>query len=285
MIYVNEYNSYPYLAPWPWESNECDPLRYADNTFDDGLNGFAKFYGVLQASEIRGTKMTTWGVWYYGGRINGIWEGSFCSAMKPAGILKTANHAGNFSYGGNWMYWVWFHKWAIGYQWSPYLRAAHPRGRYPEYMIRDDPDPYRWQWVGHHASLPRGRRGYTQAIRPDELEDTAMKAEAWDSWDLESAPEVDWWGQKNTWSGPLTPGWHAGVASAGGRALLNAFRHDGSPNILYADGHVAADAERPITAADGLRSELDGLRANTWEDWDSTFGNFGRLVPQRAFGR
>ncbi|HET6427742.1 MAG TPA: hypothetical protein VFJ30_04990, partial [Phycisphaerae bacterium] len=162
----------------------------------------------------------------------------------------------------------------------------YPNGRFPPHLaLTQDPNgDWRWQWVGHSVYLPDGRRAYTQAVHPDELEDTALKAEAWDSWDVKSAPKVDWWNTIPGLGGSITPGWHAGAATVGGKVMFNALRHDGSPNILYADGHVAADATRPITSADGLRPELDGLKAVTYEEWDDTFGTFRRLVPQCKFG-
>jgi len=280
VLYVQEYNSYPYLCPWPWVNPR---LRVPGLDIAYTTVGWPKLNGILDAAGIGGeyTRMTTWGMRYYGQPIKDIWDGCFCPNMDAAEILRTADHAGNFGYDSNLMYWTSFHPWAVGYQWSPYLRADYPNGRYPKYLMDHEPNAWRWQWIGHHANLPIGTY-YTQAVRPDELEDAAIKAEAWDSWDLESAPRIDWWGSKQQ-MGPLTPGWHAGVASLGGKAMFNANRHEGSPNILYADGHVAADAARPMVPADGLTGELEGTKAVTYEEWDDTFGTFRRLVPQCKF--
>jgi prepilin-type processing-associated H-X9-DG protein/prepilin-type N-terminal cleavage/methylation domain-containing protein len=285
ITYVHEYNSYPYQCPWPWRRNDgvgipYEPMRYIDGTFDDGLYGFAKFYALMQTAGIRGTKMTTWGIWYYGDPVSAVWEGALCPAMKAERIWEAADKAGNF--GQNSIYRVATHKWAVGFQWSPYLRGAHPRGRYPAHLGRDDVDWWQWQWIGHQAHLVR-RTGYTQAVHPDEVADLASKAEAWDTWDLDSAPKLaSAWGNRNmTISLRLTPGWHAGIYHSGGKAFLNGGRHEGSPNILYADGHVAADAEKPIT---GLSGDYEGLKAVTWDQWDNTFGNMNRLVPRCEFG-
>ncbi len=202
--------------------------------------------------------------------------------MKQNEIFIAADKAGNFSYGDNSMYRVSSHKWSVGFQWNPYLRAAHPRGRYPAYLSREDPDYFRSQWIDHRASLPR-RTGYTQAINPGELEDPASTAEAWDSWDIDSAPMLkSQWGNKLVSIDlTLTPGWHAGVYQSGGRGILNGGRHEGSPSILYADGHVEADAEKVGQFSSG--SPLAGLKAITWDEWDTTFGNMHRLIPRREF--
>ena len=278
-MYMSRYDSYPHLAPWPWMYPQLRLL--SEGTPTDATNGWPKFYGVLETNDLAGAEKTTWGVWYYDGAISEIWDGCLCPAMDAPAILMAANNAGNFPYNGNFMYWVWYHKWAIGFQWSPYLRAATPLGRHPN-RLDDEQGVDMWQWIGCRARLPDGSVGWTQAINPDELSQPSDIAEAWDSWDLDSAPNIPWETEyQNTRGGAVTPGWHAGVATASGRAVLNGYRHKGSPNILYADGHVSADANRPIDpASDGLPlPDYEGLHAYTWSNYSMRWGNLDHLVP------
>ena len=87
----------------------------------------------------------------------------------------------------------------------------------------------------------------------------------------------------------IVPGVHVGPMSAGtkGWAILNAARHKGSPNILYADGHAAADANRRIGSGD-LGScpagNWNGLQATSWDDYMAQdFGTMWHIIPQQRF--
>ena len=282
--YIAGYQSYPHFAPWPWMTNKQGTMmRYEDGGFDDGLNGWPKFYGVLEANGIAGSKKTTWGNWYYDGPIDTIWPPGLCPNMDAVKILEHANHAGNFDYDGNWLYWVWFHKWAVGYQWSPFLRATTPNGRDPAVLKREDEDDtWLYQWVMPYVKL-NDVWYCTQATNPDQVENTANTAEAWDSWDIESTPSINWWSQKTSY-GAITPGWHGGVAMSNRRAMFNSWRHKGSPNILYADGTVKADATyRVDPVAQGLPAEYSGIWANSWQDFDPVWGNYNHLLPRLAY--
>jgi len=256
--------------------------------------GWPKFYAVLEMNDLKGTEKTTWGNWYYDGAISEIWDGCLCPAMDAPAILMAANNAGDFPYGGNFMYWTWRHKWAIGFQWNPHLRAPtfpdlHPTGRHSNKLHPEQGPDWLWQWIEGAVTLPDGTQAWTQAINPEELSQASNIAEAWDSWDLESAPNVPWETQYLPapttcgHDGEWTPGWHAGTAMVLGRVLLNGFRHKGSPNILYADGHVSADANRPIDPeVDRVidhNAAYAGINAYTWSTYSMFFGNLVHIVP------
>ena len=275
--YVSTYQSYPHFAPWPWmQDRNGKTMMWEDGSFTHELDGWPKFYGLLEVAGLKGTKKTAWGNWYYGGSIEEIWRACFCPAMDPLAILAAANNAGNFDWNGNWLYWVWYHKWAIGYQWSPFLRATTPAGRDP---IRLKPavdwDVDLYQWVMPWVRID-GNWYCTQAVHPMELADPSSIAEAWDSWDLESTPNIPWLGQWTSY-GAYTPGWHGGVPreTIGGvanRALFNGARH------------VASDALLPVNPiAEGMPGEFLGMKAFTWDRYDPTFGNLPRLVPRCEF--
>ena len=131
-----------------------------------------------------------------------------------------------------------------------------------------------------------------QAIRPSEVYNPSRVAEGWDSNDLETTPNINvaapaptCWDIEN-----LAPGWDVGPFNylTGGIALLNAYRHQGSPVILYADGHVAADATRTINASDlpaapGSWGSWAGLKCTTWSDWDPRWGTLQHIVPNLSY--
>ena len=146
---------------------------------------------------------TIWGNWgYYGGLVKDIWSGCFCPSMDAPRLLDAANRAGDLGYNGNWFYWVWNLKWASGYQWSPYLCSSVPfvnyndwekdlphRTRYPNTLAsKYGVDKY--QWGSPAVRLLDGEIYYTQAIHPGELSQPGKIAEAWDTWDMNSAPNV-----------------------------------------------------------------------------------------------
>ena len=283
-MYVSLYDSYPHMTPWPWMS---PTMMYVDSSFDDGLNGWPKFYGVLEMANLKGTKKTTWGNWYYGGPVDQVWEGCLCPSMDAPAIWAACDNAasleGEPSSGGSPLSRLSYHRWAIGYQWSPFLRAATPAGRYPN-KLQTEFITTMWQWVAPYLYLRDGNGYYIQAVNPEELSQPSNIAEAWDSWDLDSAPAIPWLTVTQS-EGPLTPGWHAGVVWFETRAALNAARHKGSPNILYADGHVSADANRPFDVDDDdLSAKYAGLQANSWSHYNEMmFGNADRLIPNREF--
>ena len=285
-LYVSLNDSYPVLAPW-WR---LTPQFYlpSEGGPTHRTKGWPTFYSILDMHGLKGTEKTTWGIWYYGGPVDEVWDGCLCPAMDAPSIWAAADNAGDFPFDHNYMYWVGFHKWAIGYQWNPHLRAANPLGRQPNKLTPDYISAMHpidmWQWIEADITLADGAVGWTQAVNPDELSQASNIAEAWDSWDLDSAPNIPWATQycPQPWSdGMWTPGWHGGVATAAGRAVLNGARHKSSPNILYADGHVSADANRPIDpAADGLTDpEYEGLQAYTWSHYHRTFGNLDHVIP------
>ncbi|KKL89779.1 hypothetical protein LCGC14_1911310, partial [marine sediment metagenome] len=165
--YISANDAYPNVAPWPWYSG--DPLRWANGDWDHRLDGWPKFYGVLETLGFEGTRKTNWGNWHYDGPIENIWKGSFCPSMDPISILVAANNAGNYGFNWNRMYWVWYHKWAIGYQWSPFLRSGTRRGRDPVYLKEfTEWDNYLYQWI--MPTIKINDVWYcTQAAHPREL--------------------------------------------------------------------------------------------------------------------
>jgi len=281
--YAADYQSYPHLSPWP------HPFGWAweDGSFDWKLYGWAKIYGLLQYNNIKGTRKTNQGCWYYGGPIDQIWPGALCPAMDAPRILKYANNAGNYGTGGNFLYYTSFHPWAVGYQWNPTLRAGAGSSqlRHDLRLTKvTDSTPDYWQWVGPWVYLPDDNLWVAQAVKPMELESPARTAEAWDTFDIQTTPNVDWWGQKQA-TNQFVPGWHAGVTRRGALAMFNGARHGGPPNMLYGDGSVRSDATRKIDpAADGLDTgRYSGLKAYTWPDYDAKFGSYNHLVPVCEF--
>ena len=282
-MYVASYDSYPHLSPWPWMTQKM--MMYADgSSFDPGLNGWPKFYGVLEINGLKGTKKTTWGNWYYGGPPDLVWDGCLCPSMDAPAIWAACDNAASlpdFGTYGSPLWWMSFHRSAIGYQWSPFLRAATPAGRYPN-RLQQEFVATMWQWIVPYLYLRDGNGYYIQAISPEEVFQPSTIAEAWDGWDLDSAPNIPWLTETQR-RGPLTPGWHAGVVWFETRAALNAARHKGSPNILYADGHVASDATEPINT-DQLSADYAGLQASTWSSYNiKMFGNADHLIPRCEF--
>ena len=89
----------------------------------------------------------------------------------------------------------------------------------------------------------------------------------------------------------LIPGWHVGPQSkyGNGYALLNGARHPESPNILYADGHVSANATKELTASDlgnppASCGTFQDCLLNSWDDWDDDFGTMHYIVPDPTAG-
>jgi prepilin-type processing-associated H-X9-DG protein len=263
--------------------------------------GWSKFYGVMQASRITGTHKATrdstgaqLGLWAYiwWNRLPEVWPGAVCPAMNAPEIWQKAVAAlvaGDYTRYGK----VAIHCGAIGYQWNVTLRGPGlvslpgiPGGknRWPNKLWQPSGSWDNTQWIDWELFLPGGQGPFVaQAISDEEINQPASIAEAWDSWDVGSCGQIDTsnWSVENTW-----PGWHVGPQSAGtnGWAILNAGRHRGSPNVLYADGHVSADAGRAIAVSDlGAcpGGSWTGIQAVSWFDYDATYGTMSRILPRR----
>jgi prepilin-type processing-associated H-X9-DG protein len=250
---------------------------------------FPKFYAVLEEQDITGTHETNWGTQAYVWEADEVWDKSFCPSMDAPAILAAADAAvaaGRLSYDGK----VALHRAAAGYQWNKTLRAGTPQGRWPNYLMPMSEAVALdfTSWIDWPVHMVDGSAYGTQAISPEEVYSPGDCAEAWDSWDLDTAPNVAI--DQSYDVECLVPGWHVGPMSAGanGRALLNAARHRGGPNILYADGHVASDARKKIDTDRDLgrcpAGEWEGLKAVTWDEYRvNTWGTMWHIVPQQKF--
>ena len=250
---------------------------------------FPKFYAVMEESGITGTHVTNWGVQAYVLEADEVWDKAFCPSMDAPAILAAADaavDAGQLSYDGK----VSLHRAAAGYQWNKTLRAATPQGRWPN-VLQGWPEAGQndWtSWIDYPVHMVDGTGYATQAASPEEVKTTGICAEAWDSWDLGTAPNVD---IQSSWAVEcVVPGWHVGPMSAGTRgwALLNGARHVSGPNILYADGHVASDARRKIDPSKDLDAcpagSWEGLQAVSWSDYRMmTWGTMWHIIPQMEF--
>jgi len=286
-LYVSLYDSYPILSPCPGSGQQF--YLPSEGLAGDTVKGWPTFYAILEMSGLKGTERTNWGIWYYGGPVDEVWDGCLCPAMDAPSIWAAADNAGSFGFNSNWLYWTSWHKWAIGYQWSQYLRSAVPLGRYPTTPgPRAEPPLFKdwslcYQWIMGRVNLRNDQHYYIQAISPDELSQASQIAQAWDSWDLESTPNIPWMTEKQT-RHAVTPGMHAGPFELGTKALFNGFRHKSCPNILYADGHVASDANLQIDPVkDGIvdwNPIYAGLQAYTYSHFDPRmFGNLDKVIP------
>ena len=309
-IYVSQHGSYPHFTPWPYDTGPGPPngphvgvmaLLAPYNGIITGQNwiyGWPKLYGILDASGIKGYP-TNWGGYYYSTPIERIWKGCFCPSMNAPAMLAAANNAGKFGYGGNYLFWTWFHQWAVGYQWSVNLRAKFPGdsgyvggpcpGRFPPKLTSygaANPPWDMWQWnAGRIYLVGKPDPYFAQAVNPDEIQGTMECIEATETWDMESTPGFNYLTTISA-MGQMTPGWFIGLPQSGCRVLFNGYRHKGSPNILYADSHVASDANRDIDPVnDGFTgANYAGMKATTYNYFDSTlWGNVDRLAPRREF--
>ena len=170
----------------------------------------------------------------------------------------------------------------MAYQWSFCLRgpgsvnAWIPTGRWL---------PGAWKCTGYWGSYTSGWDNTNQTDNP------SMCAEAWDSFDPDTIPGVkegtirygtDW--SMEHWP----PGMHFGPATtdASGWVGLNAARHAGSPNILYAEGSVHSDATRMLKPSDlpGWQyGGLDRARLCSWPEYYPVWGSMKRIVPAHRF--
>jgi prepilin-type N-terminal cleavage/methylation domain-containing protein/prepilin-type processing-associated H-X9-DG protein len=287
-MYVSSYDSFPVFAP----VSDMNPRFYipGDSVWGSFKTwGWPTFYTILDTHGRKGTERTTWGIWYYGGPVDQVWDGCLCPAMDAPSIWAAADNAASFG-GYDYLHRVSWHKWTIGYQWNVYLRSAVPLGRYPttpgpqatwQSVVNDVGDVY--QWHTGRFDTRDGEEYHIQAIKPDELSQPSDIAQAWDSWDLDSTPNIPWTTAPQG-RGYITPGFHTGPPSFGYRVAFNGFRHKSCPNILYADGHVMSDAKDKIDAEkDGIVDwdpAYAGLQAYTWShSGPRLFGNYDKVVP------
>jgi prepilin-type processing-associated H-X9-DG protein len=128
-----------------------------------------------------------------------------------------------------------------------------------------------------------------QSIRPAEVDRPADIAEAWDSWDVRSLPNMSWGTVLAVPAGLArwTPGWSAQMPTiSNSRAAFNGYRHGGPCNILYADGHVSADADEQVVPSVEWAGNtvMAGAKVYTWPRADSLWGHWDRLVGNTTFG-
>ena len=274
-MYMALYDSYPILSPWPGRFN----FVVIGTPTDDPAYGWPTFYAVLEMNNLKGSHQTNWGNWYYGGPVDQIWDGCVCPSMDAPSIWEAQDDAGSYPRPGTshgWpLHWMSFHKWAVGYQFSQYQRSPVPLGRFPNKPgpLARDMDEYDggicstwlYQWI--MGSVPLiGKDGvfWIQAINDEELGQPAEVAQGWDGWDLESTPNIPW-ATEGVARGEICPGWHAGPPIfPGSRAGFNGYRHKGSPNILYSDGHVSSDASEPMPE-ESLDDDLIGAPIFTYK--------------------
>ncbi len=278
-LYLTEYNSYPHYGPY----GIGVPGFYYENL------AFPKFYGIMETYGVTGTHRTNWGVYTYIWEADEVWDGALCPGMDALEVWQVADQAfdaGRASYDGK----PSFHKGAVGYQWNPTLRARHPKfspGRWPT-CLEDWPDAGDHDytmWIDWVINLPVGSFG-TQAVNQEEVNQPQTVAEAWDSWDVNAAPNVNIAGSYAVEG--VVPGWHVGPQSRGtnGWALLNAARHPNGPNVLYADHHVASDVNKAIDPGQlgpCPSGSWNGIKAVSWSDYHEDFGTMWHICPQRKF--
>ena len=281
-LYVAHSDTYPHYG--------ATDIEVIDAPLETYSRAFPKFYAVLEESGITGTHMTNWGVQSYIWEADEVWDKALCPSMDAPAIFAAADAAvddGRLTYDGK----VSLHRGAAGYQWNKTLRAGTPQGRWPSALqpwdeaVQND----HTRWMDWYLHLVDGNIYAAQAVNPEEVHDLSNCAEAWDSWDLGTAPNASFESSYDVEC--LLPGWHVGPMSAGTRgwALLNADRHKGGgPNILYADGHVASDARQRIDPSTDLgpcpAGTWDGLKAVSWDDYRMmTWGTMWHIVPQLEF--
>jgi len=292
--YIGTYRSYP--------------LYGASYTSVDGWpyygHAWSKFYGVMEAAGVRGTKKNNWGGQAYLQERDEIWAGALCPSMDADAIWDWLEGAPAVSYPNPGK--AYNHRNAIGWQWNSCLRGQTPNApwRHCNYgrwssnleLCRYYQDAHSNEhqvistWIDYLMYPPGtyadGLWLAAQAVSPAEVANPALVAEAWDSCDLETAPNAVFgpnWVMEN-----LQAGWHVGPynRATNGWALLNAVRHDGSPNILYADGSVVADATRRIDPTE-LEACPDGnwkgLNVVSWPDYKEDWGTLHHILPQTAY--
>ena len=274
-LYVNDHGSYPPMG---------------DNRFP---GGWPKFYGILDAMDAGAPQLTRGVGDYSAWEADEVWDKCFCPGMNAVEILRSADQALTDGYSPARK--PALHRAAAGYQWNVALRAAgppmpsFPTGRWTLELWRPTGG---WQtydntvWTDYTITLPGQSSWYIcQAVTPQELLTPSSIAEAWDSHDFNTIPGMNVrnakWDVEN-----LVPGWHVGPQTKymNGWAALNGARHPGSPNILYADGHVRANATKRLAPSDLGGSfpygSLVGSQLNSWDDYRAGFGTLHYIVPR-----
>lgn len=266
-------------------ANQSYPVMGATGlTLNGGPTGaehsWPKIYGLIQMTDQPGTHVTQWGTGGNAGPAaylypaDQVWEQALCPGMNAQAIYARATSAGATS---NEEKAPGIHTASVGYQWNFTLRAETPTGRWqPECMSQatlgttiDVSISALTDSISPKINLVGGTY-VAQAVKPSEVDEPNQVAEAWDSWDADSLPDVIAY---STTSAGLIPGFHSGPYNEGGVAMLNGKRHRGSPNILYVDGHVSPDATYELTGA-------PAGNAVTWSDSNANWGTMGHIVPR-----
>ena len=292
-LFVFQNDQYPLFAPVPWDQPYFQILDYpeAGDGWDwDHAAAWPKTYGVLEYLDLQGTHETTLNWWAYFWEADEIWDGVLCNAMDAPAILQWCDGAPQFT-DTRWK--IDYHRAAIGYQWNFRLRGPCQNGlRWTAKLdTRGEPltpgGPCLCQNVPWEIYLPNDPTRYAaQAINPEEVVDPCGCAEAWDSPDFGT---LDWLTETRNWRvDSLMPGFYVGPQMRGtnGLAVLPGSRHIGSPNILYADGHVAADATRKIKPDDLGECPVgtwDSINAYTWPEHNHPFGTLHHILPDPRF--
>lgn len=275
--YVGAYGCYPHYGP--------ENLPF----------GWPKIHGLLQIMTVPGTTTRSDGLMDYQWDLAEAWAKAYCPAMDLAEMWEHVDEA--LLSGQGTLAKPSLFPAGYGYQWNHCLRAPGPpapwipTGRWPAscWVPPPSPDPATdWdntQWIDFPIVAPGGTY-VSQATHPQDIDEPSACAEAWDGFDPDSTPNVVFggWDVEN-----LAPGWHVGpqCRHTGGWAFLNGGRHPHSPNVLYADGSVRADATRRLAPSDvaswpGTRGSLAGMKVNSWGDFDGTFGTMHHIAPRRA---
>ena len=293
-LYITQYDSYSFAG--------VPGLTIINGPGYDYECFWPKIYGIFMATRLKGTNLTNYGTWAYLQEPDEIIDEGLgiglCPALNARALWaynrdKCFNTPDGFHEGK-----PEFHKAAIGYQWNNCLRSAAPgfpffhcgAGRWnPRIEAYQNHNTIIWSrmdinlYTPNYGNMLDWQNGWVcQAVRPSEVRNAARVAEAWDSHDIDTTPNIvkawpTWWTEN------LIPGAHGGpFIRANAWAALNASRHAGSPNVLYVDGHVAADATRALTAGDlGACSygSWAGSKLTSWPDRDPTFGSLNHIAP------
>ncbi|MFB3893476.1 MAG: type II secretion system protein [Phycisphaerae bacterium] len=293
---------FPYYAPGTGDDMSGIGIHVPQHA--EMGRAWPKIYNIMEANGMKGTSRTVDGynMYVYDQTPKEVWGGALCPAMNAPKIWKwNEDHAGVYPNPGK----GWLHKASIGYQWNFCLRGRILKasfvhcdtGRFNNkaeqggaHLLNAWNNQYCTMWMDWLLDFP-GRNDYgAQAISPSEVFRPDRVAEAWDGNDVETCPNGDFglgsggrWEMEN-----LQPGWHIGPfnCNANGWALLNAYRHRGSPSILYVDGHVGADATRAIKPSDlGTPpfGNWKGLQCTSWSDFDPQWGTLNHIAPYPVF--
>jgi prepilin-type processing-associated H-X9-DG protein/prepilin-type N-terminal cleavage/methylation domain-containing protein len=289
-VYVNDCGTYPFMG--------C-----AMNDTSGGLYGaWPKFHAIEYTNKIPGIGQAMMngvniGLTSYHVEADKVWSGALCPAMNAPAIWKWADDNAPTNQMANKLD---QYKSTVGYQWNGCLRASNPAvarpasvhrcgywQRYSQFVESMTEHQAYNTWMADCAIHRPGEDGidrYAQATKPEEGGRLSSIAEAWDSFDMDSVPGAIF--SPNGWAYEcIMPGWHVGPMTRGtnGWVVLNAKRHDGSPNILYGDGHVSADATRTLKPSDlGTcpSGSWQGARITSWTDYDPVWGSLSHIVPR-----